>query len=138
MNQTSYEGLQDDIRELKIEREIEAWKNEYPDRDYVIEVTIPEFTSMCPKTGLPDFGTITIRYVPDELCVELKSLKLYIHAYRNVGIFYEHAVNKILDDLVRTCKPRSADVVGEFNVRGGMRTRVSASFPGSEEPGQVS
>ena len=132
MNPTSYEGLQDNIRDLKIEPGIEAWKNEYPDREYTIELTIPEFTSMCPKTGLPDFGTIRIRYVPDEICVELKSLKLYIHAYRNVGIFYEHVVNKILDDLVRTCRPRSAEVVGEFNVRGGIATKISASYQGSE------
>ncbi|UCE18293.1 MAG: NADPH-dependent 7-cyano-7-deazaguanine reductase QueF [Gemmatimonadota bacterium] len=132
MSRTPYEGLQDDIRELKIEPEIEAWKNEYTDRDYTIELTIPEFTSICPKTGLPDFGTILIRYIPDELCVELKSLKLYIHAYRNVGIFYEHVVNKILDDVVRACLPRSAEVIAEFNVRGGMRAQVSASYRGSE------
>lgn len=132
MNRTPYEGLQDDIRELKIEPEIEAWKNEYPDRDYTIEVTIPEFTSICPKTGLPDFGTILIRYIPDDKCIELKSLKLYIHAYRNVGIFYEHVVNKILDDLVRVCQPRNAEVVGEFNVRGGIRTKISATYKSPE------
>ena len=128
MEQHSYNGLQDDIRELKIEPKIDAWENEYPDKEYTIELTIPEFTSICPKTGLPDFGTIQVRYVPNEMCVELKSLKLYIHAYRNLGVFYEHAVNKILDDFVQACQPRSAEVVGEFHVRGGIRAKVSASY----------
>ena len=128
MEEPSYEGLQDEIRRLKIEPPIETWKNQYPDKECTIELTIPEFTSVCPKTGLPDFGTIRISYVPDNACVELKSLKLYMNAYRNVGIFYEHAINKILDDFVRSCQPRSAHVVGEFNVRGGIKAVVSASY----------
>ncbi|MFQ6091094.1 MAG: preQ(1) synthase [bacterium] len=132
MEQNSYEGLQEEIRGLKIEPEIETWQNQYPDKEYTIELTIPEFTSVCPKTGLPDFGTIRISYVPDRRCVELKSLKLYIHAYRDVGVFHEHAVNKILDDFVRACRPRSARVVGEFNVRGGIRAVVAASYERSD------
>lgn len=128
MEQNSYEGLQESIRELKIEPGIESWKNQYSDREYTIEVIIPEFTSICPKTGLPDFGTIRMTYVPDEKCVELKSLKLYIQAYRNLGIFYENAVNKILDDFVHACQPRSAKVVGEFTPRGGISTVITASY----------
>ncbi len=97
-------------------------------RDYEITITIPEYTSICPKTGLPDFGTITIRYVPDRLCVELKSLKVYIQAYRNLGIFYENAVNRILRDLVKLCHPVWATVTGEFNPRGGMRSTIEARY----------
>lgn len=128
MKEDSYEGLQDEVRKLKIEPEIETWRNQYPHREYSIEVIIPEFTSICPKTGLPDFGTIRIAYVPHEKCVELKSLKLYIHAFRNLGIFYENAVNKILDDFVRACQPRRAEVVGEFTPRGGISTVVTACY----------
>ena len=132
MEQNMFEGLQDTIREFKIEPEIETWKNEYPGREYTIETTIPEFTSVCPRTGLPDFGTIRITYVPDERCVELKSLKLYIHAYRNLGIYYEHAVNKILDDFVRACQPRRAEVVGKFTPRGGISTVVTVCYEQSK------
>ena len=128
MEKDSYEGLQDEIRELKIGHEIETWKNQYPDRDYTIELTIPEFTSVCPKTGLPDFGTVHITYTPDEKCIELKSLKLYLHVYRNLGIFYEHTVNKILDDIVTACHPREAKVVGTFTPRGGISTVVTATY----------
>jgi 7-cyano-7-deazaguanine reductase len=103
-----------------------TWPNQFT--GYEIAMTIPEYTSICPKTGLPDFGTITIRYVPSRVCVELKSLKIYIQAYRNLGIFYENAVNRILNDLVAACKPVWATVTGEFNVRGGMRSVIEARY----------
>ena len=106
---------------------IETWENQY--RGYEITITIPEYTCICPRTKLPDFGTITIHYSPDKLCLELKSLKYYILAFRNVGIFNENAVNRILDDLVRACKPKWAVVKGEFSARGGMRTTVEARYP---------
>jgi 7-cyano-7-deazaguanine reductase len=96
--------------------------------DYEVTITIPEYTAICPKTGQPDFGTIVIRYVPDRLCVELKSLKLYIQGYRNVGIFYENAVNRILRDFVKVCRPLRATVTGEFNVRGGMRSTIEVRY----------
>ena len=101
---------------------IETWPNQYP--DYEITVEIPEYNAICPKTGLPDFGHLTIRYVPDKLCLELKSLKLYVVAYRNVGIFYENAVNRMLRDLVKAVDPVWMTVTGEFNARGGIKTRV--------------
>jgi 7-cyano-7-deazaguanine reductase len=107
--------------------EIETWPNQY--RGYEITITIPEYTSICPRTGLPDFGTIIIHYLPDKLCLELKSLKYYILAYRNLGIFYENAVNRILDDVGRACRPRWAIVRGEFTTRGGMHTTVEARYP---------
>jgi len=128
MSDDSYEGLQSDVRELKIEPQLETWENQYPDREYVIEMSIPEFTAVCPKTGLPDFGTIHISYTPEQRCIELKSLKMYILAYRSLGIFYEHAVNKILDDFVAACRPKKATVSGEFTPRGGIKTVVSASY----------
>lgn len=106
---------------------IEVWPNQF--RGYEITITIPEYTSMCPKTGLPDFGTITIRYMPAEYCLELKSLKYYVLAYRNLGIFYENAVNRILRDLVNACQPVWVVVSGEFNVRGGMRSMIEAKYP---------
>lgn len=106
---------------------IEAWPNQY--RGYEITVTIPEYTSICPRTGLPDFGTITIHYLPDKLCLELKSLKYYIFAYRNLGVFYENAVNRILEDVVRACRPKWATVRGDFTTRGGMSTSVEARYP---------
>ena len=123
-------SLQDSIRKKVIKPGLETWENQYPDRDYEIEMTIPEYTSICPKTGLPDFGTIFIRYTPDRACIELKSLKLYIQGYRSLGIFHEHAVNKILDDFVRACRPRGAEVIGEFTPRGGITTVVTASYDG--------
>jgi 7-cyano-7-deazaguanine reductase len=106
--------------------EIETWPNQYP--AYEIEIVIPEFTSICPKTGLPDFGKLTLRYVPDKLCLELKSLKMYELGYRNLGIFYENVVNKFLRDVVKACKPVSATVVGEFTPRGGIQSRITASW----------
>ncbi len=106
---------------------IESFKNQF--KNYEITISIPEFTSVCPRTGLPDFGTITIRYIPSQWCVELKSLKMYILAYRNLGIFYENAVNRILRDFVKASKPIQAVVTGEFNVRGGMKSTIEASYP---------
>lgn len=106
---------------------IDCWPNQF--QGYDITISIPEYTSVCPKTGLPDFGTITIRYMPAAQCLELKSLKYYVLAYRNLGIFYENAVNRILRDLVAACEPSWAVVTGEFNVRGGIRTVVEAKFP---------
>jgi 7-cyano-7-deazaguanine reductase len=111
---------------------IECFKNQF--KNYEITISIPEFTSVCPRTGLPDFGTITIRYIPDQWCVELKSLKMYILAYRNLGIFYENAVNRILRDFVKASKPIQAVVTGEFNVRGGMKSTIEASYPPKTPP----
>jgi 7-cyano-7-deazaguanine reductase len=127
MDHQSYDGLQSDIREMKTPS-IETWENEYSDKDYTIEVTTPEFTAICPKTGLPDFGTIQINYIPDEQCVELKSLKEYFLFYRDVGIFHEHVVNKILVDFVAACNPRRVEIVGDFHVRGGIKTVIRANY----------
>ena len=107
---------------------LETFPNPRPQRDYEIDIECPEFTSMCPKTGLPDFGTIRIRYVPDALCLELKAIKFYLLGYRNQGIFYEAATNKILDDLVAACQPRRMTVVGDFSARGGITTKVTAEY----------
>jgi 7-cyano-7-deazaguanine reductase len=105
---------------------IDCWENQYP--GYEIEIVIPEYTAICPKTGLPDFGTIYVNYVPDKLCLELKSLKEYVTAYRNLGIFYENAVNRILRDLVTACQPINMRVRGEFTPRGGIQSRVEARY----------
>lgn len=107
---------------------LETFPNPRPDRDYVIESRCPEFTSVCPKTGLPDFGEIRISYVPDARCIELKSLKFYLFDYRNKGMFFEAATNQILDDLVAACAPRQMTVVGAFAVRGGISTTVTAEY----------
>ena len=104
---------------------LETFPNPRPERDFSIEIRCPEFTSMCPKTGLPDFGEIIITYVPDQTCIELKSLKYYMLAYRNQGIFYEAATNKILDDLVAACSPKKMTIVGAFTARGGITTNVT-------------
>jgi 7-cyano-7-deazaguanine reductase len=106
---------------------IECFKNQF--KNYEITISIPEFTSVCPRTGFPDFGTITIRYIPNQWCAELKSLKMYILAYRNLGIFYENAVNRILRDFVKATKPVQAAVIGEFNIRGGMKSTIEATCP---------
>ena len=106
---------------------LETWPNQYP--KYEITIEIPEYTAICPKTALPDFGVIRLTYVPDRACIELKSLKLYIHGYRNIGIFYENAVNKILADFVKACRPVSATVTGEFTARGGLRSVIQARYP---------
>ncbi|MFH2002312.1 MAG: preQ(1) synthase [Planctomycetota bacterium] len=112
---------------------LETFQNAYLDREYEIDITCPEWTAVCPKTGQPDFGTIRILYVPDKLCIELKSLKLYMFSYRNEGIFHETVTNKILDDIVDACRPIRAQVEGRFNVRGGITTVVTAKYrkPGS-------
>jgi 7-cyano-7-deazaguanine reductase len=106
---------------------LESFANPRPGRDYEIKFEFPEFTSMCPVTGQPDFATITLTYVPAKRCVEMKSLKLYFHAYRNQGVFYEEAVNTILDDLIAVLRPRRMTVVGEFNIRGGTKGIVTAT-----------
>ncbi len=110
---------------------LETFPNPRPERDYEISIVCPEFTSMCPKTGLPDFGTIRIRYTPDDRCIELKSLKYYLLAFRDQGIFYEAATNRILDDLVTACRPRRMTVVGDFTARGGITTAVTAEYVAS-------
>lgn len=127
MKKNSYEGLQNKIRRLDTPQ-IETWKNQYVDRDYVIKIDIPEFTSICPKTGLPDFANIIIRYIPDKLCVELKSLKYYTIFYRDIGIFNENVINKMRDDIVKSCKPKWLEIIGEFNARGGIKTTVTAEY----------
>jgi len=107
---------------------LEVFDNAYPQRDYTIIHTAPEFTSVCPKTGQPDFGVITIEYIPDKLCIELKSLKLYLNSFRNDGIFYESVTNLILEDLVEVCKPRYMLLTAEFNVRGGISSVIEAEY----------
>ena len=108
--------------------ELETFENEFPDRDYTIETVCPEFTSVCPKTGQPDFGELTIAYVPDRLCIELKSLKMYLQRFRNHGAFYEQVTNRILDDLVGVCRPSRMTIVAAFTPRGGLHTTVTAQF----------
>ncbi len=107
--------------------EIETFPNQY--KGYEITIEIPEYTAICPKTDLPDFGTITLHYMPDKTCLELKSLKMYIYAYRNLGIFYENAVNRILHDVVEASRPVWAKVTGTFTARGGLSSRIEAKFP---------
>lgn len=107
---------------------LEVFKNQYSNRDYIVTHIAPEFTSVCPKTGQPDFGKITIEYIPDKLCVELKSLKIYLSSYRNEGIFYESVTNKILDDLVIVCKPRHMKIAADFNVRGGLSSVIMVEY----------
>ena len=109
-------------------KELETYANPRPERDYEINLECPEFTCVCPRTGQPDFATIRIQYVPDSLCIELKSLKLYLWSFRNEGAFHEDVTNRILDNLVQACRPRSMSVVGDFNVRGGIHTVVTASY----------
>ncbi len=108
--------------------ELETFPNPYPGRDYSIAIDCPEWTAVCPKTGQPDFGTIRLRYTPEERCVELKSLKLYMFSFRNQGIFHEAVTNQILEDLVAALEPRKLEVVGDFNVRGGITTVVTAHY----------
>ena len=115
--------MSDDFREI-----LETFDNQYPQRDYEIEIVAPEFTSVCPKTGQPDFGTMTLRYVPDQRCVELKSLKFYLQRFRNEGIFYENITNRILDDLVAVLQPRRMTLEAAFTPRGGITTTVTARF----------
>ncbi|MCX5694140.1 MAG: preQ(1) synthase [Candidatus Omnitrophica bacterium] len=124
---SDYEGLQNNVRKLKTPA-IEVWQNQYADKVYVINLDIPEFTCICPKTGLPDFAVIRIEYSPLKFCVELKSFKLYTISFRNVGIFHEHLINKMLEDFVRAVKPRWVKISGVFNPRGGITTTVSAEY----------
>ena len=107
--------------------EIETFPNQY--KGYEITIEIPEYTAICPKTNLPDFGTITLHYMPDKACLELKALKMYIHAYRDLGIFYENAVNRILHDIVNACHPVWAKVTGTFTARGGLSSKIEAKYP---------
>lgn len=110
-------------------KNLETFANPRPERDYEINMECPEFTCVCPRTGQPDFATIRINYVPDQICIELKSLKLYLWSYRNQGAFHEAVVNQILDDLVAACRPRKMTVTGDFNVRGGIHTTVTVAYP---------
>ena len=123
----SYEGRQSHIPGMKM-LEIETWEFQYPGSQTTIEVSVPEFTCICPKTGLPDFATLVITYVPNKLCLELKSFKEYINSYRELGIFHEHVVNRLLTDCVKACKPLSMEVRGVFNARGGIQTTASAGY----------
>jgi 7-cyano-7-deazaguanine reductase len=109
-------------------KQLETFPNPRPERDYEISMECPEFTCICPRTGQPDFATIRIRYVPDQLCVELKSLKLYLWSFREEGAFHEAVINRILDDLVGACHPKAMAVIGDFNVRGGIHTVVTAEY----------
>lgn len=112
---------------------LETFENEYQDRDYIIEHTAPEFTSVCPKTGQPDFATITLEYIPNRLCIELKSYKIYLNSYRNDGIYYESVTNKILDDLIAVCKPRYMKITAEFNTRGGISSVIEVEYEKESE-----
>lgn len=129
---STYEDLQKTIRKLKLPI-IEVFKNQYADRNYTVDLHCPEFTCICPKTGLPDFGVIHLSYIPGKTCIELKSFKLYLAGFRNVGIFHENLVNKILDDVVGTCKPRWAKVQGVVNPRGGIQTTVVSEYKKSRK-----
>jgi len=126
-NNSTYEGLQKNIKNLETPT-IEVWKNQYPEKIYTVVLDIPEFTCICPKTGLPDFASIKIEYSPHKYCIELKSFKLYTIFYRNLGIFHEHVINKMLEDFVDACKPRWVKITGEFNPRGGITTTVSREY----------
>ena len=116
---------------FKIDGTIDSFANQFPHRDYTISFEAPEFTSVCPMTGQPDFGTLTITYVPEARCIELRSFKFYLHGFRDRGIFYEDVVNTVLDDIVAAIAPRSASVQGDFNKRGGISARIVASYSAS-------
>lgn len=124
---SSYEDLQGEVRNLKTPK-IEVWKNQYLDKKYTVTLDIPEFTCICPKTGLPDFANIKIEYSPDKYCIELKSFKMYTIFFRNIGIFHEHLINKMLDDFVNSARPHLAKITAVFNPRGGITTTVSAEW----------
>lgn len=113
-------------------QKLETFPNQFPQREYEIEINCPEFTAVCPMTGQPDFGTIIITYIPGDTCIELKSLKLYLFEYRHRGIFYEHSVNTIMDDLVAACQPRKMRVIGQFSPRGGISSKVTAIYEAPE------
>jgi len=127
MRKSDYEGLQKNVRKLKTPQ-IEVWLNQYADKVYTIKLDVPEFTCICPKTGLPDFATINIEYSPEKYCVELKSFKMYTIFFRNIGIFHEHLINKMLEDFVSVVKPRWIKITGIFNPRGGITTTVSREY----------
>ena len=127
MTSGSYEGRQDDIRDLATPT-VEVFENIYPDKDYLVQITIPEFTAICPKTGLPDFGIIYIDYRPARSCLELKSLKEYFMFFRNVGIFHENVVNKAMDDLIRHSDPNYIKIRADYNIRGGIQTSVEREY----------
>lgn len=127
MKQKTYQGLQKNIRKMKTPK-IDTWSNQYSDREYVVELTTEEFTCLCPKTGLPDFAKIDIQYQPAQACLELKSFKYYLIFYRQIGIFHEHLVNKILEDIVNACQPCWAKVVVVMKTRGGIDTTVTAEY----------
>jgi 7-cyano-7-deazaguanine reductase len=110
-------------------KRLETFPNPHPGRDYEINMEAPEFTCVCPRTGQPDFATVRIRYIPDQLCVELKSLKLYLWSYRDEGAFHEDVINRILDDFVEACRPRKITVIGDFNIRGGIHTTITVGYP---------
>ena len=114
--------------DVPVADQLETFVNEFPGRDFTVEIVCPEFTSVCPKTGQPDFGTITFTYTPGERCIELKSLKLYLQRFRNQGVFYEHLVNRLLDDFVAACKPVRCRVAGAFTPRGGITTTVTSVY----------
>lgn len=124
---SSYESRQEHIRDLKSPI-IEVWRNKYPDRDYTVKIETSEFTCICPKTGLPDFANVTLEYKPDKLCLELKSFKLYLTFYRDIGIFHEHIVNKIFDDILKACRPKEMNLTMVFNPRGGINTTVKREY----------
>ena len=124
---SSYEGRQEKIRSLKLPA-LETFENVYADREYTVSLTTPEFTCVCPKTGLPDFASLTLDYMPNETCLELKSFKEYLMAFRDVGIFHENVVNRVLDDVVAACRPRRAKLSGAFNARGGIATTVVREY----------
>ncbi len=132
MNKKSYKGLQEDIRGWKTPA-IDTFENIYSDRDFEIVMNAPEFSCICPKTGLPDFAVLTLTYVPDKTCLELKSFKEYLVSYRNKGIFHENAVNKVVDDIAVTIKPRRLRLEGKFNSRGGIQTTVVREYPGKKK-----
>ncbi len=125
---SGYNDRQDDIREIRIEPDLEVIKNMYPDRDYIVELKTAELSTVCPKTGLPDFAELIIRYIPGEYLVEEKSLKLYLTGYRNLGIFQEHAANKILDDFVLAVKPRWIKIIANWSSRGGIGVLVEVEW----------
>ncbi len=127
MKKSSYEGLQKNVKGLKTPA-IEVWENQYPDKLYTICLEIPEFTCICPKTGLPDFAAISVSYLPRKYCIELKSFKMYTIFFRNVGIFHEHLINKMLEDFVQASKPRRVKITGVFNTRGGITTTVTREY----------
>ena len=124
---SGYEGLQKKVRSLKTPQ-IEVWENQYQDKLYTICLELPEFTCICPKTGLPDFAVIKIEYSPAKYCIELKSFKMYTIFFRNLGIFHEHVINKMLEDFLKACKPRWVKITGIFNPRGGITTIVSREY----------